>query len=63
MNKVFISQIDKLEDFDIVELIDDETQESKGYYLHSSYKKVIEDLWKSEKEPRVGWDEKFKDED
>jgi hypothetical protein len=61
MNKVFISQIDKLEDFDIVELIDDETQEFTGYYLDSSYKKVIEDLWKSEKEHSVGWSEKFKD--
>jgi hypothetical protein len=61
MNKVFISQIDKLEDFDIVELIDDETREFKGYYLDSSYKKAIEDLLESEKEPRVGWDEKFKD--
>ena len=60
MNKVFISQIDKLEDFDIVELIDDETREFKGYYLDSSYQKAIEDLWESEKEPRVGWDEKFK---
>jgi len=63
MDKVFISQMDKLEDFDIVALIDDETQEFKGYYLHSSYKKEIEDLCESEKEPRIGWYEKFKERD
>jgi len=60
MEKIFISQMDKLKDFDIVELIDDKTQKSKGYYLHSSYKKEIEDLCESGKEPRAGWDEKFK---
>ena len=40
MDQVFISQIDKLEDFDIVALVDDETHEFKGYYLHGSYKKT-----------------------
>ena len=49
MEKVLISQMDKLEDFDIVELVDDETQEFRGYYLHSSYKKEIENLWESER--------------
>ena len=63
MDKVFISKIDKLEDFDIVALVDDETHEFKGYYLHSSYKKQIEDLRESEQEPRAGWDEKFRDKD
>jgi len=63
MDQVFISQIDKLEDFDIVALVDDETHEFKGYYLHGSYKKQIEDIWESEQEPRVGWDEKFRDRD
>jgi len=33
MEKVLISQMDKLEDFDIVELVDDETPKSYHFYF------------------------------
>lgn len=44
MKKVPISEIHSLDNFDIVKIINDETQEFVGYFLNSKYKKPITEL-------------------
>lgn len=54
MKKVLISQMDTIEEFDIIELIDDKTKEIKGYYLNDTYKAEIEALIdKEENSPKI----------
>ena len=49
MKKVLISQMHTIEEFDIVELIDDKTKEIQGYYLNDTYKVDIEAVIVKEK--------------
>lgn len=44
MKTILVSEIDKLDTFDIVKLIDDETQEFKGYYLNPTYNSLVQEL-------------------
>ena len=44
MKTVLISEMYMLDDFDIVKLIDDETQEFKGYFLNPIYHNVVQSL-------------------
>ena len=54
MKEVLISQIEELDDFSVVKLIDDDTQEFIGYYMHSRYQKEIEALWEAtQKDPSL----------
>ena len=44
MKTVLVSEMHILEDFDIVRLIDDETQEFKGYFLNPKYHNIVQSL-------------------
>lgn len=51
MKEIPVSQIGELDDFSVVKLIDDDTQEFIGYYMHSRYQKEIEALWEMTQDP------------
>jgi hypothetical protein len=51
MKEIPISQIGELDDFSVVKLINDDTQEFIGYYMHSRYQKEIEALWEATQNP------------
>jgi len=44
MKTIFVSEIDTLDSFDIVRLIDDETQEFIGYFLNEQYSDTVDGL-------------------
>jgi len=44
METIFVSELNMLDDFDIVKLIDDETQEFKGYFLSPKYHNIVQSL-------------------
>jgi len=44
MKTIFVSEIDKLDNFEIVRLLDDENQEFIGYFLSEKYKQSINEL-------------------
>jgi len=44
MKTICVSEIKKLDNFDIVRLLDDENQEFIGYFLSEKYKQSIKEL-------------------
>ena len=44
MKTVFVSEIPMLDTFDIVRVIDDETKEFIGYFLHEKYQQMVKVL-------------------
>ncbi len=48
---IFVSEIDMLDNFDIVRLIDNESQEFIGYFLNEKYQKIIRQF--SEKKDKL----------
>ena len=44
MQTIFVSEIDKLETFDIVRLIGDKTHEFKGYFLNPEYHNIVQGI-------------------
>ena len=44
MKTILVSEIPTLGEFDIVRVIDDETKEFIGYFLHEKYQKMVKEL-------------------
>jgi len=44
MKTILVSEIPTLDVFDIVKVIDDETKEFIGYFLHEKYQEMVKEL-------------------